>query len=77
MFTTCACSPEAPSTCRTDFSVTAQWISNVGVGLFVVGAVTPMVAGRISLAGIVFAAIYGGLGWTIHRYARDLLGDLQ
>jgi hypothetical protein len=57
--------------------LTATAISNVGVGLFVVGAITPLVQGRISWAGAVYAIIYAGLGWLVHRYARDLLGGLQ
>jgi hypothetical protein len=57
--------------------LTATWISNIGVGLVVVGAVAPLVRGELSLRGAVWALIYVALGWIVHRHARDRLGGLQ
>jgi hypothetical protein len=57
--------------------LTASWISNIGVGLVVVGAVTPLVRGELSLRSAIWALIYAGLGWLVHRHARDRLGELQ
>ena len=76
----CAVSGTAPipSTVPNErIKLTATWVSNIGVGLVVVGAVTPLVHGELSLRAAVWALIYTGMGWAVHRHARDRLGELQ
>jgi hypothetical protein len=55
----------------------ATWVSNVGVGLFVVGAVTPLVNGNFSLPTLARGIIFGSVGYYLNRVARDRLGALR
>ena len=59
-----------------DIRLTAQWLNTVAAGLVVAGGVAPLAAGRATLASVVYAVIFAGSGWFVHRYARDRLGDL-
>lgn len=57
--------------------LTATWINTIAAGLVVVGAVAPIVAKGITWTGAIYALIFVGLGWFVHRLARDSLGGLQ
>jgi hypothetical protein len=57
--------------------LTASWLSNIGVGLIVVGVVTPAVhqeaSAAIAISGILATLAGSGLHWL----ARRLLGRLR
>jgi hypothetical protein len=57
--------------------LTAQWLNTIAAGFVVAGAVTPLATGRVSWSSAIYAIIFAGLGWVVHRYARDSLGELQ
>ena len=57
--------------------LTASWTGNFGVGLVVVGAVTPLIRGEFSTATVFGAIVATGFGLAAHLVARNYLRRLQ
>jgi hypothetical protein len=58
-------------------SLTAGWLSNIGVGLIVVGVVTPAVHQEVSTTVVISGIVATLFGSGMHWLARRLLGRLR
>lgn len=57
--------------------LTATWISNIGVGLIVVGVITPAVHQEASTVAAISSIVAALVGSVLHWFARRLLGRLR
>jgi hypothetical protein len=57
--------------------LTAGWLSNIGVGLIVVGVITPAVHQEASTTVVVSGIVATLVGSGLHWLARRLLGRLR